>query len=47
MVVMKEAVSNRTEAKWSNVVIAYVFGNRPYYHHFLDFGRKGYVLAIE
>jgi len=40
VVVMKEAVSNRTEEKWSNAIIAYVFENRSNYHHFMDFIRR-------
>lgn len=39
-VVVKESVSKRTDAKWSSSLIAYVFGNRPYYHHFEDFVQK-------
>lgn len=40
MVVMKEGVSKRTETKWGCSVIAYVYGNRPSYHHFKAFVQR-------
>jgi hypothetical protein len=33
-VTVKEDIDKRTENKWSNSVIAYVYGPRPPYHHF-------------